>query len=101
MAIRVLQASNRFDLDRVLGWINSSHIERETGVITLFMCTISPSCEIPELLLNRQVTRVEVPITTGALRIWLFEFTPDRPDIVIEEAYVARKIRSTSGVSEP
>lgn len=93
---QILQASQQMSLEDLLTRITSSHIERKDGVIALFMCSISPSCKIPELLLNPNATRIE--LSAGDVRVWLYEFTPRKPDFIIEGAYIARKIRSSASI---
>jgi hypothetical protein len=91
-----LRASVQVPLEELLTRITSSHIERRKGFITLFMCSISPSCRIPELLLNPSASRIEIDIEKGKVKVWLYEHKPKKPDVLITGVLLCVKDMSLS-----
>ena len=89
---KVLQSSVQVTLVELTTRITSSHIERRPGFITFFMCSISPSCKIPELLQVSQASRIEIDIRSGVVSIWLYEYTPEEPDILINGVLLCENV---------
>jgi len=94
--VKRLKASHQITLEKLLTKITSSHIERREGFITLFMCSISPSCKIPELLQNSIASRIEIDINAGNVRVWLYKYIPGKPDFLIKGVLLCEKDMSLS-----
>ena len=92
---QVLKSSVQLSLQELCTRITSSHIERSPGFIVFFMCSISPSCKIPELLQNKTASRIEIDINAGDIRVWLYDYTPDEPDILINGVLLCEKDMSS------
>lgn len=95
-----LKSSCKISLDEFLKKITSSHIERTEKSIIFFMCSISPSCKISELIQNSPASRIEVNIKTGDVRIWFYDYKPRKPDILIKGVCNAKKVCSSVSISK-
>jgi len=81
---QVLRSNFPLSLNELLSSISCSTINRKKdGVVSLFMCSVSPSCKSEELRANRDATRIDIQVVTGDIRVWRLTYNPRKPDLVI------------------
>lgn len=86
----VIASPEEYSLKKMSAWINASSIERDKGIVSFFLCNISPSCPIEILRTYRFICRIDIDLYSGSLLIWWLEFIKDQPDLIIIDAIKER-----------
>lgn len=85
---KVLHSQTPLRLPELLKSISCSNISRKkSGVVSLFLCHISPSCKSAELKSQKDATRIDIKMGSGEIRIWHLAYNPRKPDVVIKNGY--------------
>jgi hypothetical protein len=81
----VLRSQTPLRLNEIISSISCSNISRKKdGVVSLFMCHVSPSCKSAELKAQKDATRIDIKVHSGDIRIWRLTYNPRKPDVVIK-----------------
>ena len=81
----VLRSETPVVLEDLISSIACSNIDRRTnGIVSLFLCHITPSCRNTELKKFKDVTRLDIDLASGEIHVWHLLYTESKPDVVIE-----------------
>lgn len=88
---KVLRSQLPLSLDQLISSISCSNIDRKKlDKISLFMCQVSNKCPNTELKIHKNASRMDIDMKSGKVRVWLLNYDPHRPDLVIENALILR-----------
>jgi hypothetical protein len=81
----VIRSETPAPIEDIVSSIASSSIDRRVkGIVSLFMCHVTPSCKVKELQKYKDETRIDIDLVSGELHLWHFAYDPNKPDVVIE-----------------
>lgn len=84
--VEVERIEESYDLDEVLRSIHGTQ-KKSGNLLSFMLCDIQPTCPIETLRDMSHVSRIDIDLFEGDIKIWQVEYQEGNPDVIISNAF--------------